>query len=288
MPEPRVSVIMIVLNGDRFLAEAIDSVRAQTFQHWELVVVDDGSTDMSRAIARDFAIRDSRIRCVSHPDGANRGMSASRNQGLKSTTAPYVAFLDCDDVFTPNKLEEQIALLDAHPEVGVLYGKTRIWHSWQGEGAKEDFFYPLGVTPDQVVPPPAMLHVLLDNRAQSPTQCNAIMRREAVAAVGGFEGKFQGSFEDLIFYAKLLLTSPCYVSSREWALYRQHGSSHMARSGRAGIIHRARLKALAWLARYTLATAPARVDVLAHIAEQFAREAWQAYRPRRPQWIRGH
>src|SRR5512147_3161209 len=98
MSRPRVSVITIFLDEERFLGEAIDSVRAQTFGDWELILVDDGSRDRSPAIAQSHADAEpARVRCLHHPAHANRGMSASRNLGLDAARGDLIAFLDGDD-----------------------------------------------------------------------------------------------------------------------------------------------------------------------------------------------
>jgi glycosyltransferase involved in cell wall biosynthesis len=125
---PRVSVIIIFLNGERFIEEAVESVLSQDFDSFELILVDDGSTDGSTAIARTYAEQHPhRVRYVDHPDHANRGMSASRNRGLGVARGEYVAFIDADDVWSPNKLTEQVAIMDAHPEVGMLCGAARMY-----------------------------------------------------------------------------------------------------------------------------------------------------------------
>ena len=98
---PVVSVVLIFLNEERFLEEAVRGVCEQTLTDWELVLVDDGSTDRSRAIARDLAAQDNRIRYIDHPGHQNRGAAASRNLGAAHTTAPYIAFIDADDYMSP-------------------------------------------------------------------------------------------------------------------------------------------------------------------------------------------
>src|ERR1700676_3510370 len=100
---PLVSVIIIFLNEDRFLAEAIESVRAQTYANWELILVDDHSTDRSTATSLDAVAHHPRIRYVEHPGHANRGMSASRNLGLVQARGQYGGFLDAEDVWLPHK-----------------------------------------------------------------------------------------------------------------------------------------------------------------------------------------
>ncbi|MGB8634862.1 MAG: glycosyltransferase [Rhodanobacteraceae bacterium] len=103
-----VSVIMPVYNAGRWLRQAIDSVRAQTHEHWELLAVDDGSCDESPEILADFAQRDRRIRVLTQ---ANAGVAAARNRAMAEARGDYVALLDADDWWQPLKLERQLACL---------------------------------------------------------------------------------------------------------------------------------------------------------------------------------
>jgi glycosyltransferase involved in cell wall biosynthesis len=147
----RVSVICIFLDEEQFLAEAIASVFAQSYSDWELVLVDDGSSDRSSEIARELAeANPDRIRYVQHPDGGNHGMSASRNRGIAASRGELVAFIDGDDLWLPGKLAEQVAVFDAEPRAEMVYGRTLIWHSWSADAETEDFTYPLGVEPDRL------------------------------------------------------------------------------------------------------------------------------------------
>jgi glycosyltransferase involved in cell wall biosynthesis len=225
---PKVSAIIIVLNGDAYIEEAIASIRGQSFGDWELLVVDDGSTDGTKAIVARLADTDSRIRLLQHPDGGNHGMSAARNVGIAAARGAYIGFLDADDLWLPEKLAEQVAILEADPALGMVYGRTRIWHGEKGQPSPRDFFYDLGVTPDRTYQPPRLFLNLLRNRYQTPTTCNALMRREAVHAVGGFEPEFRAMFEDQLFFAKLLASFPVHVSGRCWAWYRQHDQASSA------------------------------------------------------------
>ena len=245
---PAATAITIFLDEERFLAEAVESVLAQTRTDWELILVDDGSTDASPGIARAYAERHpTRIFCMTHPGGGNRGMSASRNLALRAARGRYVGFLDADDLWLPDKLAEQCAVLDAHPRCGLVYGRTLIWRSWNGGG--EDFLYPLGVEPGAEHEPPFLFELLVENQAQSPTTCNALMRRSLIEEVGGFEDGFRGMFEDQAFFAKALLAAPAYVDERIWAKYRQHTASSSARSARAGTDLAHRRRVLNWMRR---------------------------------------
>ncbi|MBQ8046990.1 MAG: glycosyltransferase family 2 protein [Prevotella sp.] len=117
--KPVVSVIMPMHNSAKYLREAIESVRCQTFQDWELLVVDDASTDNSVEIAREYTKADSRIRLFVNesPIGIP---SAPRNIGLQAAQGRFIAFLDSDDIYLPCKLEQQLALFEKE-QAAVVY-----------------------------------------------------------------------------------------------------------------------------------------------------------------------
>src|SRR5215212_3944019 len=119
--KPMVTAIIIFFNEERFIREAIESVFAQTYDNWELLLVDDGSTDGSTQIALDYAHQyRAKVRYLEHPGHQNRGMSAARNLGISYARGQYVAFLDADDVWMPHKLHQQVEILDSHPEAAML------------------------------------------------------------------------------------------------------------------------------------------------------------------------
>src|SRR5260370_40898850 len=102
--EGLVSVVVAFYNAERFLAEAIDSVLAQTYTRWELLLVDDGSSDSGQEIARRYATQyPGRIQCLEHPGHRNLGMCTSRNLGARHSRGEYIAGLDSDDVWLPRK-----------------------------------------------------------------------------------------------------------------------------------------------------------------------------------------
>ncbi len=113
---PAVTVIMPVYNGARFVGKAIESVLAQDFQDWELIVVNDGSTDGTAEVLAGFS--DDRIRVIHQ---ANGGEAVARNRGLDAVSGEYVAFLDADDLYLPNALRDMSAYLDTHPEADALF-----------------------------------------------------------------------------------------------------------------------------------------------------------------------
>jgi glycosyltransferase involved in cell wall biosynthesis len=249
--QPLVSVVVIFWNAEPFIQEAIESVLAQTYPAWELLLVDDGSSDGSTSCARRYADRHpERVRCLEHAGHANLGMSASRNLGVRRARGSYVAFLDADDVWFPNALEDQVAILEAHPEAGMLYGPIQWWYSWTGtpEDRDRDYVERLGVPANTVVRPPRLLPLFLRDKAAVPS--GILVRREIVEAVGGFEDAFRGEYEDQVFCAKVCLDAPVFASGTCWYRYRQHADSCVMRGQRSGDTDAARRRFLNWLARY--------------------------------------
>jgi glycosyltransferase involved in cell wall biosynthesis len=256
--QPKVSVVIIFLNEKRFLSEAVESVLSQTFQDWELFLVDDGSTDGSTEIAKSYAaLQTHRVAYLDHPGHANRGMSASRNLGFAHARGQLVALLDADDVWLPAKLHEQVELLDATPEAEMVYGQTRYWFSWTTDPANElrDFAPRLGVRSHTVVYPPALLPKILSGQAAVPCPSSIMMRRGPLMRVGGFEERFvgiYGVYEDQAFYSKFFLIASALVVEKTWDLYRQHPAAITARVREAGQQIATRRFFLKWLQGYLL------------------------------------
>lgn len=220
-----VSVVMIFLNGEPFITEAIESVIAQVYTNWELILVDDGSTDDSSSIAKEYAKRyPGKIRYLEHPGHANRGKSASRNLGVTQAHGEYIALLDADDVYLPEKLERQVAILEQYPDAGMVYGITRYWYSWtkKSEDANRDWFSKLGVTPRSIIGPPRLVTLYLNNGDYVPCTCGWLIRKSAIPPDGGSELAFRDLYEDQVFLAKIILKYPAYIDDGCWDNYRQH------------------------------------------------------------------
>jgi glycosyltransferase involved in cell wall biosynthesis len=121
---PKVSVIIPVYNGGEFLSKAMESVIAQTYSDWQIVAVNDGSTDNSLEILRMYEHRlPSKIHIVSQK---NSGASSARNRGIIESKGEYIAFLDSDDSWLPEKLEKQVEFLESNKELGLVYSDCYI------------------------------------------------------------------------------------------------------------------------------------------------------------------
>ena len=259
---PLVSCIIIFLNEEKFLGEAIESVLAQTYSNWELLLVDDGSCDASSSIAATYCSKHpERIRYLTHEGGANRGMSASRNVGLENARGPVVAFLDADDSWLQNKLELQIALVRKHPDAVMICGSTLYWHSWQGDAAEDELIFTGDVRrdgrwvhvleQDHLYAPGQLLRCLYPLGAgMTPSSSGTMFSRDAALAVGGYDERFRGLFEDQVFRAKMYLAGPSYVSSACFDQYRQHAESCSQVARATGTSRASRKRFLQWLSEY--------------------------------------
>jgi glycosyltransferase involved in cell wall biosynthesis len=244
-------VIVIFLDEARFIREAIDSVFAQTYQHWELLLVDDGSRDQSSGIARSIADQHpDKIRYFEHAGHQNLGMSASRNLGIRHAKGNYIAFLDADDVWSPVKLEQQLAIFRAYPDAQMVLGAVQWWFSWTGnpQDLKLDFVEGLNVQPNRLIEPPELLTALLQK--DTVTSTVSLTRREAIVHVGGFEETFRGLYEDQVFFAKLSCSAAIYVTNTCWYKWRKHADSACSVAVSSGQYQAERLKYLTWLDNY--------------------------------------
>jgi glycosyltransferase involved in cell wall biosynthesis len=251
--KPLVSIIIIFLNAERFIDEAIESVFGQTYKNWELLLVDDGSTDNSTEITLRFAKqRAGRVRYLEHPAHENRGMSASRNLGIRHARGEYIGFLDADDVWLPHKLERQVEILNAHREAGMIYGAPQLWHGWTEklEDIQRDCLQDIGVPPDTVVSPPGLLTLFLARKAITPAPSDVLLRREIVEGLGGFEDSFRGNYEDQVFFAKVCLRVPVFVSGECWDRHRQHQDSACSVGRTTGEYYSGYPRMLTWTEAY--------------------------------------
>lgn len=183
---PRVTVVLPVWNAGEYLAAAVESIRAQTLADWEMLAIDDGSTDGSRQVLVDFARSDSRIVVTSRP---NRGLAATLQEGIERSRTGIVALMNADDVAHPDRLTRQLDFLERHPTVAALGTQTRLLVD--GEATPIESRLPLSPEACRRFLPvaPPLAH---------PT---VMLRREAVLAVGGYRP--QSYVEDYDLWLRL-------------------------------------------------------------------------------------
>ncbi|HYP26928.1 MAG TPA: glycosyltransferase [Blastocatellia bacterium] len=201
-----VSVVIPCYNQGRFLGEAIESVFAQTYEHYEIIVVDDGSSDETARVAASYE----RVRCLSQK---NRGLASSRNAGLGASEGSYLVFLDADDRLLPNALEDGISALDSNPACMFAYGHVRLIAS---DGS------PLPSPPQEAIRSDHYLELLRHNYIW--TTGAVVYRREVFDSVAGFNALVSGS-ADFDLNARISRLFPVCCTDRVVLEYRQHGES---------------------------------------------------------------
>ncbi|MGD9614506.1 MAG: glycosyltransferase family 2 protein [Alphaproteobacteria bacterium] len=241
--EPLISCITIFLNGEAFIGEAIESVLAQSYSNWELILVDDGPVDGATEIARRYAAaHPGRITCIEHPNHENRGMSASRNAGVRIARGEYIAFLDADDVWLPDRLVRHLEVLDPLPDIAMSMSPTLTWCSWNRGNLPRsrpwlaaDMTAALAVPAGIAISPPDMAISCLEGHgAGLPGICSPLIRRDPLIQVGGFEEQFRTLFEDQAFLFKIFLNYKVIALDVVLDYYRQHDASACRTEGSAG------------------------------------------------------
>lgn len=248
-----VSVIIPFFNEERFLEETVQSVLQQTYPHWEIILIDDGSSDGSTAIAKDHAARYGNIFYVAHEGHANKGLSATRNAGIAKARGALIALLDADDVWLPQKLQKQVAIFQQHPEVALLCESSLYWYSWHNE-AYNDVEIKIGAPGGKAYAPPQLsTQVYPLGSGAAPCPSGLMVKRETLLKLGGFEESFTGPnqmYEDQPFLAKFYLAETVFISSDCNNKYRQRHGSLVQKVKASGRYDEVRLFFLAWLQRY--------------------------------------
>jgi glycosyltransferase involved in cell wall biosynthesis len=203
---PQVSVVVPIYNKEQYLRRAVDSVLAQSFTDFELVLVDDGSTDGSLAVARSYT--DPRIRVVCQ---ANGGEGAARNRGIDQARGPMLAFLDGDDAWDPSFLHEMVALARDHPQAGLYCapyvfvepGNVRVHPKWVD-------------VPKQGIVPRYFMSVARGDQVATAT--SVCVPRAVFESVGGFATDRRGADQDM--WARIALRFPvAAMRGRPLAMY---------------------------------------------------------------------
>jgi len=215
MAEPLVSAIVPVYNAERFLAQALDSALAQTLREIEIVVVDDGSSDGSGAIADRYANQYPGIVSVIHQ--SNEGMCHARNTALAAARGTYFALLDADDVWLPHHLADSVAELERHRDVVLVHADVeRIDLEGNSLGRSQRYWDRIG----------SDAFVALYLRHEHVCCPTAVFRRDAIDCVGDFDVQFNRlGCEDRDLWLRLTRVARIVFINDVHARYRLHGGN---------------------------------------------------------------
>lgn len=204
---PLVTVFMAAYNGEAYIEKAIQSVLSQSFTDFELLIINDGSTDRTLDIIHQFT--DPRIRLV-HNDG-NKGLTFTRNRGIEEAKGQYIAILDCDDIALPDRLQTQIRFLNAHPEIAICGGQAiAIDESGEQTGNLNV------IAGDKDISPELVFHNTFINST-------LVIKRSAMLEAGGYRDYSPAEDYDLSY--RISLRHPVANLSEVLVYYRLHGNN---------------------------------------------------------------
>ena len=217
---PRVSVVIPCFNGERFVRGAVESVLSQTYRELEVVVVDDGSSDGSRAVVRDL-MSDPRVNLVTHD--SNRGIPSARNSGVAASRGEYVAFLDQDDEWVPEKLERQVPLLDEGPaELGLVFSDVlMVDDGGRNLGLAQGREIPSGL--DRMSTKERLRALFLHNFV---SLISVLVRRRCLDEVGGFDETITGGMDDYELCLRLFARFGARCTREPLAMHRVHDANY--------------------------------------------------------------
>lgn len=234
---PQVSVIIPIYNGERYLAQALDSVITQTWTDWEMIIVDDGSKDGSRALAERYAQQNERIH-VFHQ--GNAGPAGVRNRGFKeaSSDSEYILFFDQDDVLEPDALETLVALLKAQPDAvgaqGMILTIDSDGQPYMSVQDERNLRRRMGIADRRSLewlPSMPTTFAVLARANAITTPGQVLIRRSAQEAAGPWDANF-GSAADWDMWLRLSLIGDFAFTDRVVLRYRRH-ETNMTGNGRA-------------------------------------------------------
>ncbi|QEM68661.1 glycosyltransferase [Geobacter sp. FeAm09] len=203
---PKVTVIIAVYNQERYVAQTIESALAQRYDDYAIIAVDDGSTDRSAEIIDAYA---GRIRILRHEDHGNHGQAAALNLGLLHAESEYIAFLDNDDLWHPDKLRKQVEILERNQDVGLVYTNGQVI------GPDNTTLYPLFAEDHRETN--RLANVLLDCYIRTPSL--VMVRRSLLQAVGPFT---VGIVPDQDMWVRIKERSDFFYLNEKLTYYRQH------------------------------------------------------------------
>jgi glycosyltransferase involved in cell wall biosynthesis len=207
MKGPQVSVIMPVYNGEKYIVEAIESILNQSYKDYEIIIVNDGSTDDTFNKIRSY-LQLSNIKYVRQE---NRGLPAALNTGIKAASGEYIAFLDCDDLWMPHKLDMQMVFMKEHPEVGLVHGNIS-YVDQHGDPFTPDSPYKTDISGN------CFPELFMGNRIAVLT---VLIKKESITNVGFFNEDFKYA-DDYDMWLRVSRHYPLGHIDKCLAAYRKH------------------------------------------------------------------
>lgn len=201
---PRISIITPCYNGEKYLRETLDCLQKQTIDDWECIIVNDGSTDGSLEIMKEYAAKDPRYKYI---DKQNEGPAVARNVGIAASCGKYILPLDADDLIAPSYTEKAIAYLEEHDDCKLVYCRCELFGDIEGPCYEQSYDYET---------------MLFDNMLFNA----CVFRRSDFDKTSGYNPNMRGSDEDWDFWISLIhATDQVYRIPEFLFFYRMHSCS---------------------------------------------------------------
>ena len=268
-----ISIITPFYNSDRFLDETIKSVVNQSLSDWELLLINDGSTDNSVNIASQWVNRDNRIKLLQYDIQENKGKCYARNLGIERSNGEYLCFLDSDDVFVRDKLLLKLKYFESDNDTDMVMGNTIYWNDWLDQVSTANEYPTHQLIPDRIYRKPDLVPLLVGKLGAMPCICSFVVKKSVVEKVGDFSDGFTNLYEDQAFITKLFCNANIYVLDGYYEYYRQRDDSDWHRSRNDGTDKEVGYKYNKWLLRYLQASKYSNAEII-NLLKHSTRRYW--------------
>jgi len=265
-----VSIIIPCFNSGKYLSECLESVLSQDYTDYEVIVVNDFSTDNTLEIACSYAEKDARIKIIDNSESSESGASAARNRGFKNSKGEYVVFLDSDDIWLPTALKRLVNLIEKHNEAGWVIGNCIYFDNFRYN--LDSYQYSKYDFEEGVYQKQEMVLKFIRNFNQTPSQGAAIIKRIVVKKINGWENEFKMNYTDQAFYFKILCETRTFVTYDYFLLYRNHEESASLKAIKRGEFQKNEKIFFQWLIRNLPNYEFAERDEVSQYAENTIRE----------------
>lgn len=230
MNQPLVSVITPIYNGYKYIDQCVESVVLQSYENWELLLIDDGSTDQSLEKIYKWINKDSRIKFLAHPNNSNKGVSLTRNLGITYSSGKYIALLDCDDIWFSEKLQKQVEILEDDPELTLVYCKAVVIDDdgFSLDKSNKNIEFP-HIAGNGYPGKHNIFNELLNEIIWIPCP-TVVFPKKIINEIGGFQENLKHQCEDLIFFILASNLGAAYFINDFLAEYRIHSNSYTSKN----------------------------------------------------------
>jgi glycosyltransferase involved in cell wall biosynthesis len=232
---PEISIITPLYNGAKTLRETAESVIAQDFTDWEWILYDDGSSDNTYDVAKEFLDKfPDKVFYYEHPGKKNFGTSYTRNRAVEKSSGEIIAFIDQDDIWYTNRLSVQLEILKQFADCAMIWGPCLYWYKnrefvqkvgYKSKGLKSGLYNP-----------PDFVEIFLSDIKGNPIPSTALVRRKHYDAIKGYEEAIRGS-EDVVLWLKIAAKFKIYFHEDVLVKYRKHQDSTLRIAKESGLMN---------------------------------------------------